>query len=281
MNAPRGLALLICLVAVGGRYAAEELFGAGDAWHRGVEAVAVALCALVVLRFGAGDPPRRPWTVLLLSLAMIPMIRVATWQGWALADIKVQNILLILGNIFFAGSIIGFGRVLGSSELLSERTGGARTRVLLVLGSLAAAGLGFIAYNVVGLASRGMPTTSDAWAGAITSGISTLSDAIVFAGGLYLVWLLRPLVGGSIALPYLLMAFGGAAFLVVDVWLVAIGKTAQTDLTDPVSKLIGALAFSCFAAAALIQAALLAPKPPSRMSGPAAAARSMSQARRV
>lgn len=279
MNAPRGLGLLLCLVAVGGRYAAEALFGAGDAWHRGVEALTAVLCAVVVLRFGAGDPPRRPWTVLLLAMALIPMIRVVAWQDWALAGIKLQNILLILGNILFAGSIIGFGRVLGSSELLSERTGGQRTRVLLVIGSLAAAGLAFIAYNVVGLASRGMPTTSDAWAGAITSGISTLSDAIVFAGGLYLVWLLRPLVGGSIALPYLLMAFGGAAFLVVDVLLVAIGKTAQTDLNDEASKLVGTLAFSCFAAAALIQAALLAPKPP-RVSGPASAARSMSQAKR-
>ncbi|MDC0719567.1 hypothetical protein [Nannocystis bainbridge] len=271
MNAPRGLGLLFCLIAVGGRYAAEVLFAAGDAWQRGLEVFVVAMSALVVFRFSAGDPPRRPWTVLLLSLAVVPLIRISTWQGWSLAGIQLQNILLILGNIFFAGSIIGFGRVLGSSELLSERTGGARARAVLVIGSLALAGLAFIAYNVVELASRGMPSTGDAWAGAITSGVSTLSDAIVFAGGLYLVWILRPIAGGSIALPYLLMAFGGAAFLVVDVWLVASHKTAQTDLTDTPAKLIGALAFSCFAAAALIQATLLAPKAP-RVSGPNARA---------
>ncbi|WAS98466.1 hypothetical protein [Nannocystis punicea] len=272
MNAPRGPGLLLCAIAVGGRYAAEVLLGAGDAWQRGIEVLVVALCALVVLRFSAGDPPRRPWIVLLLAMGVVPLIRIATWQGWSIAGVQLQNILLIFGNIFFAGSIVGFGRVLGSSELLSERTGGARTRAMAVIGSLALAGLAFIAYNVIELASRGMPTTSDAWAGAITSGVSTLSDATVFAGGLYLVWLLRPLVGGSIALPYLLMAIGAAAFLVVDVWLVAVGKTAQTDLTDTTSKLIGALAFSCFAAAALIQALLLAPKAP-RVSGPAAAAR--------
>ncbi|PCC66617.1 hypothetical protein SAMN02745121_00657 [Nannocystis exedens] len=279
MNTPRGLGLLFCLLAVGGRYAAEVSYGAGagDAWQRGIEVLVVALCAFVVYRFSAGDPPRRPWTVLLLAMAVVPLIRIATWQSWSIAGVQLQNILLIFGNIFFAGSIIGFGRVLGGSELLSERTGGARARALLVVGSLALAGLAFIAYNVFELASRGMPSTSDAWAGAITSGISTLSDAFVFAGGLYLVWLLRPIVGGSIALPYLLMAFGGAAFLVVDVWLVATGKTAQTDLTDTTAKLIGALAFSCFAAAALIQATLLAPKPP-RVSGPAAAARAARRA---
>ena len=60
MNTPRGLGLLICLVAVGGRYLAEATLGAGDAWHRAVELAAAGLCALVVLRFSAGDPPRRP-----------------------------------------------------------------------------------------------------------------------------------------------------------------------------------------------------------------------------
>lgn len=273
MNSPRALGLLLIALAVGGRYAAEVLLGAGDAWHRGVEVLTSLLCATVVLRFRAGDPPRRPWAVLLLAMALIPIIRLVSWHGWSLAGVQVTNILLILGNLVFAASILDFGRVLGSSELLSERTGGQRARVLLVIGSLAAAGLAFIAYNVFELAMRGMPTTSDAWAGAITSGVSTLSDAIAFAGGLYLVWLLRPLVGGSIALPYLLMACGGAAFLVVDVWLVAMGKTAQTDLTDSTSKLIGTLAYSCFGAAALIQVTLLAPKPPRPMSGPSQGAR--------
>lgn len=271
MNALRGLALLVCVLAVGGRYAAEALLGAGDAWHRSVEVLTAALGVIVVLRFKAGDPPRRPWSLLALALALIPMIRIASWQGWSVAEVQAKNILLIIGNILLASSIVGFGRVLGSSELLSERTGGARARAALVIGSLAAAGLAFIAYNVFELASRGMPTSGDAWVGALTSGVSTLSDAIVFAGGLYLVWLLRPLAGGSIALPYLLMAFGGAAFLVIDVWLVALGATAQTDLTDSTAKLIGTLAYSCFGAAALIQARLLAPKP--RLSGPAAAAR--------
>ncbi|HEY8377719.1 MAG TPA: hypothetical protein VIK91_14585, partial [Nannocystis sp.] len=227
------------------------------AWQRGVEVVTAALCAAVVAGFHADDPPRRPWITLLVAMALIPLIRLSAWLGWRVADVQAYKLLLIVGNVFLAGTIIGFGRVLGSSELLSERTGAARLRAALVVGSLALCALAFIGVSVWELAQRGTPSTPDEWAGAVSNAVSTLSDAIVFAGGLYLVWLLQPLVGGSIARPYLLMAVGGAAFLVVDIALVAAGQTAQTDLTDHTIKLIGTLAYSSFAAAALIQAALL------------------------
>lgn len=253
----RGLALLFCLVAVGGRYAADVAFGGGDAWQRGVEVLTAALCAAVVAGFSADDPPRRPWVALLVAMALIPLIRLSAWLGWDVFDVQVHKLLLIVGNVFLVGTIVGFARVLGGSELLSERTGDARLRAALVVGALALCALAFIGYNVWELVQRGTPTTPDGWAGAISSAVSTLSDAIVFAGGLYLVWLLQPLVGGSIARPYLLMALGGAAFLVVDVALVAAGQTAQTDLSDRTIKLIGTLAYSSFAAAALIQVALL------------------------
>src|SRR5690606_30516781 len=112
-------------------------------------------------------------------------------------------------------------------------------------------------YNTILVAWRGAPTTPDGWASVVANLVSTLSDALVFAGGLYLVWLLRPLVGGSLARPYLLMALAGAAFLVVDVFLATAGASAQTDLTTAIPKLIGTLAYSAFAAAALIQSSLL------------------------
>jgi hypothetical protein len=69
-----------------------------------------------------------------------------------------------------------------------------------------------------------------AWVAAVAAVVSTLCDALVFAGGLYLLWLVRPLIGGSLARPYLLLAVGAGAFLVVDVFLVAAGATTQTEL---------------------------------------------------
>ena len=257
MRAPPGLALLTCAAAVGGRYACEALWGAGDAWQRVVEVATVFASAAVVGHFTSGDPPRRPWLVLTLSLAMIPLVRLAAWLHWSYAEISLQSGFLIVGNVIFAGAMLQFSRVLGSSDLLSERTAEARVKAMLTVGAIAAAGLAFIAYNVLELAARGMPATRDAWATAIANGISTVSDAIVSAGGLYLVWLLRPMVGGSLARPYLLMAAGGAAFLVVDVMLIGVGATTQTDNVGTQAKLIGTLAYSCFAAAALVQSALL------------------------
>lgn len=257
MRAPPGLALLTCGLAVGGRYACEALWGVGDGWQRAIEVVTVIASGAVVASFTAGDPPRRPWMVLTLALALIPVVRLMSWLHWSVAEVSLKSGILIVGNVIFAAAMLGFSRVLGSSDLLSERTAEARARAMLTVGSIALLGLAFIGYNVFELVERGMPTTRDAWAGAIASGVSTVSDALVFAGGLYLVWLLRPMVGGSLARPYLLMASGGAAFLVVDVMLIGAGATTQTDIADSTAKLIGTLAYSCFAAAALVQVALL------------------------
>lgn len=257
MRSPPGLALLTLSVAVGGRYACEALWGAGDAWQRGIEVLTALACGAVVAGFTAGDPPRRPWIVLTLAMALIPVVRLVSWLQWSVAEVSLKSGLLIVGNVIFAAAMLGFSRVLGSSDLLSDRTAEARTRAMLTVGAIALCGLAFIGYNVFELVERGMPTSRDAWAGAIASGFSTVSDALVFAGGLYLVWLLQPLVGGSLARPYLMMASGGAAFLVVDVMLIAAGATSQTDVADTTAKLIGTLAYSCFAAAALVQSALL------------------------
>lgn len=257
MKLVRGLAVGACAVAVGGRYALDALSGAGDAWQRGVEVAAVALCSAVVAQFSPGDPPRRPWLVLTVALALIPVVRLASSFGWELAGVSLQNLVLILGNLVFAAVMPAFARVLGSSDLLSERTGEARLKALVTISAIAACALAFILYNFSELVGHGTPGTRDAWASVIASGVSTLSDAIVFAGGLYLVWLLRPMVGGSLARPYLMMALGGAALLVVDVVLVSAGMTAQTQLTNATAKLIGTFAFSCFAAAALVQLQLL------------------------
>jgi hypothetical protein len=253
----RGLAAGTCAVAVGGRYALDMAWEVGDQWQRGVEVAAAVLCGAVVASFSRDDPPRRPWLLVTIALALVPGIRLASAYGWGVGGLSLQNLLLILGNLVFAAVMPVFARVLGSSDLLSERTGEARNRALLTISAIAACGLAFVFYNFGQLVGHGAPTSVDEWAKAIASAASTLSDAIIFAGGLYLVWLLRPMVGGSLARPYSLMALGGAAFLVLDVVLVSAGLTAQTQLKDEIPKLVGTLAFSCFAAAALVQLALL------------------------
>lgn len=258
------IALLLGAVAVGGRMLLDLQLGveAGEVWQRGIEVLCGVVVVMVALRFAAGDPPRRPWGLLGVAMALAPVVRLVSHLGLALGDIKLAHLLLIGGNIFMASSVIGFGRVLGSSELLSERTAEDRVRATAFIGLLALIALAVIGYNTFELAERGLPVGAGAWVAVIATTVSTLSDALVCAGGLYLLWLLRPLIGGSLARPYLLLAVGAGAFLAVDIFLVAAGATTQTelvgtDLRTLIPKWLGCFAFTGFALAAATQAALL------------------------
>ncbi len=260
---PRSLVFWI-LLAVGGRALLDLEVGSRPAelWQRTLEVVNAVVTAAVVLQFSPGDPPRRPWVLLAAAMALIPIIRLLSHLGLALGDVAASHVLLILGNVVMAASILDFGHVLGSSELLGDRTREDRVRATAFIAALALGALAPIVYNTWGLAVRGPPTTLGAWFAAAASGVSTLCDALVFAGGLYLLWLVRPLMGGSLARPYLLIAVGAGAFLVVDMFLVALGATTQTELVATslhtlVPKWIGCLAFTGFALAAATQVALL------------------------
>ncbi len=257
-------ALILGTIAVGGRVLLDLLLGieAGEVWQRGIEVLSGAVVVMVALQFSAGDPPRRPWALLGVAMGLVPVIRLVSHYSVSVGDIKLAHLLLIGGNIFMAASVIGFARVLGSSELLSERTAADRLRATAFVGLLALSAIAVIGFHTFELAERGLPAGAGAWIAAIATTLSTICDALVFAGGVYLVWLLRPLLGGSLARPYLLLAVGAGAFLLVDMFLVAAGATTQTELVGTdyrtlLPKWLGCLAFTSFTLAAAPQAALL------------------------
>ena len=259
-----GLVILLGALLVGGRIVLDLFVGPGGAelWQRGVEVLTACATIAVMLQFSPGDPPRRPWTALAIAMALLPAVRALSYFQVKIGDIVAAHALLIVGNIAMTAAVIGFGRVLGSSELLSERSAAERLRATTFVVLLALAALAMLAFPTFELIVRGMPASAGAWTAAAATVVSTLCDAVVFSGGVYLVWLVRPLLGGSLARPYLMIAIGGGAFLVVDMFLVTAGVTTQTELlaTAPrnfLPKWLGCLAFTGFALAALTQLALL------------------------
>ncbi len=260
------VALILMLIAVGLRIGLDLVWGAaaGDVWQRGLEVITAAVLAGVVLKFSADDPPRRPWLMLLIAMALMPVIRLLGYYAVEIQGLRVAHLLLIFANFAMAFAVFDFGRVLGSSDLLSDRTTRERRRVLAMLVLLTLAGVATLVYNTMELSVHGLPQAAGAWLTLATNLVSTVCDVLVFAGGLYLVWLLRPLVGGSLARPYLLLAIGAGAFLVVDVLLAGAGAAMQSDLATHgwhtlVPKWIGCLAYSGFGMAAATQLALLSP----------------------
>jgi len=245
------------------RMALEQLGPAyGEAWQRGIEVATGALTIGVFLQFSAGDPPRRPWSLLMITLVLFLVGRLASWLGLMVGGIKLAHLVFIAGNLTIAASMIGFNRVLGSSELLSERTEADRWRALAFLGLLAVAAVAALGWNTWEVAGRGRPEGAAAWVGAILNIVSTLADVVVCAGGVYLVWLVRPLLGGSLARPYLLLAVSAGAALVGDFLLVAAGASVQTELTlanlsAHLVKWVGCLSYALIGLAAATQLWLL------------------------
>lgn len=254
---------VLAAACVLGRMALEQLDPtAGEAWQRGIEVVTCALTVGVFLQFSAGDPPRRPWALLMITLVLFVAGRLASWLALTVGEIKLAHLVFIAGNLAIAASMIGFNRVLGSSELLSERTDADRWRALTFVGLLALAAIAALGWNTWEVAGRGRPDSAAAWVGAILNIVSTLADVVVCAGGVYLVWLVRPLLGGSLARPYLLLAVSAGAALVGDFLLVAAGASVQTELTlanlsAHLVKWVGCLSYALIGLAAATQLWLL------------------------
>jgi hypothetical protein len=253
----------VAVACVGGRVVLDQVApAAGEAWQRGVEVATAAAMVAVYLQFSPGDPPRRPWALIMAPMVLVPIARVVSHYGVLVGDVKLAHLLFIVINVLVALAMIGFNRVLGSSELLADRTDGDRWRALAVVGLLSLCAVAALTFNTWEIAERGWPTSPGAWVAATSTLVSTLSDALVCAGGVYLVWLVRPMLGGSLARPYLLLAIGAGVFLIVDFLLAAAGATIQTELTfatvtAQAAKWLGCLAYALTGLGAAAQAWLL------------------------
>lgn len=256
-------ASLLAVAAAAGRVALDRVDPAlGEAWQRGIEALTAAVMVAVFVQFSPGDPPRRPWAALMCGLILVLVARIVTWQGVVFGDVKLAHALFIAANLLLVGGVVAFNRVLGSSELLSERTDDDRWRVLAFVGLLALGAASALIYNTWEVSSRGWPETTGQWIAATSALVSTLSDAFVCAGGVYLVWLVRPMIGGSLARPYLLLAVSGGTSLVVDFILAAAGAVLQTEVgaastSAQLVKLFGCLTYALIGLAAATQLWLL------------------------
>ena len=254
---------ILAALCVAGRMALEQLSpAAGDAWQRGIEAAAAFAAVGVLLQFSPGDPPRRPWALLTATVVLVVVARVAGHFGVVLGDIKLTHLCFIVANTCVAAAIIGFNRLLGSSELLSERTDADRTRALTFVGLLALAAIVALGVGAWDVLAKGRPETAGALVATLATIVSTVSDVLVCTGGIYLVWLVRPLLGGSLARPYLLLSVSAGMSLAVDFLLATAGVTIQTELATPsfsaqLAKWLGCLAYALLGLAAATQLWLL------------------------
>lgn len=254
LSIPALFAIFVGVLAF--RLGIAPLLGIAEPVQRVIEAAAAAGALAAAISFERDDPPFRPWATLAVALSMVPLARLALWSGWMLGDAKAGHIFLILSNILCIAAIAGFRRVLVSTGLTSEWTPSARSGAGLVILTVAAAVLGLLIYQVVGLLPIQERSPGELIAGLVNV-LSTFCDGILCAGGLLLVWLVRPMLGGSVALPYVLVAFGGAVFLVVDIFHVLFHTTTQDQFGSPLPIAVATVGWVALALSGLSQRLLV------------------------
>lgn len=231
-------------------FAAPEL-GIATPMQRGIEAFAGIGALLAALAFERGDPPRRPWTLLAAGMLMVPLARASNYYGVAAGELPLSYLLLILSNVLSVAALLGFHRVLVSTGLTPEWTDAARFRARLLIAVVGALALALIGVQLSGLEVATM--NAAAWASAGVTTISTIADAILFAGGLLLVRLVQPMLGGSVALPYVLVALGGACSMVVDLFSVLFKVTTQDQFEALLPIAIATVGWTAFGLAGVSQ----------------------------
>lgn len=249
------IGLLITLVLV--RLQVMPLFGLETPFQRVIEACSGLGLLAAALAFDRGDPPRRPWATLTAALLMVPLARAALAYGVELGEAQLGHVLLILSNILCITALLGFRSMLISTGLTPEWTSGARIRAAFLLGLVVVAGSSLLSYHLSELGDLSAMGTGE-YLSSIVTIISIVADGVILGVGLLLIRLVQPMMGGSVALPYILVAVGGGIFLFVDLFSVLLKVTTQDQFTDaPVPIALATLGWSAFALAGLSQRQLV------------------------
>lgn len=228
MTAP--LVVLLVLGLAGLRFAVDPL---------AVDALAVVAALAAAAGFSAGDPPRGPWLLRGVALALVLAAHAVQRLGVA-GEPRFDYVLLIAANVLGTAAIVGFYRVVRGSGLAEPPSRGERLSFAVALG------------GVIGLVSWLLPGSDGPPLRAAAIAVSMLADAAVFVVSLVLLRLVAPLRGGAVAGPYFLLVVDGLCYLLLDVVL-ALDDPAVSRAVAP----LAALGAAAGTAAGLCQAALL------------------------
>jgi hypothetical protein len=244
--------VVVLAAMVGIRLGVAPVFGFETLFQRAIEACAGLGVLAAALAFERGDPPLRPWATLAAAMLIVPLARLALYLDLNAGDAKVGYLLFILSNILCIVALLGFRRMLVSTGLTPEWTSSARIRAVVIAGIIVAACIGLISAQLNEMGDLSAMTAAGALSSSVTL-ISIIADAVIFGIGLLLVRLVAPMMGGSVAQPYILVAIGGAIFLFVDLFSVLSQVTTQDQFTSPVPLALATVGWSAIALAGLSQ----------------------------
>lgn len=256
MKSLGALPILLGFLALQGLAAIEFAIGGGQAFVPRLSEVLAGLGPLAAaLSFDREDPPRRAWMILGVALSLVSLSRVIGYFGVGFGGVSGKLITVIISNILCVIGMFTLSRVLRGSGLTPEWTEhtGLRNAIIGIVILLTGAS-GYVFYE---LFAPGLPSDISGIINATATVISTIGDLLICSIGLFLVWLVRPMMGGSVAQPFLLVAAGGGVFIVVDVLTVLQRVTTSDQFTSPLHIGMAIFAWTAFALGGFAQLRVL------------------------
>lgn len=216
------------------------------------EFLAVVGTGLVAFTLQRDDPPRRPWMVFFIAMITVPIARLVGMLGLSIAGFPVKVLILIVSNVAIVAALFLFTTVLRDSGFAPDwddpEHRGTRNGLIGIISVLVLAAFA----NEYLVITRATSTSN-----LVIQTISMFADTAICAAGLYMMWLVRPLMGGSVAQPFLLIAIGGGVFIVMDFIQTIQQVATQDELASPILTGMALLGWSCFALAGFAQRRLL------------------------
>ena len=207
--------------------------------------VAGAGLAAAALTLDRGDPPRPGWILLACTPAMAMLVGPTVAAEVRIAGLLAGPLIVIVANSLMVLGVMWMLRVLQRSGLAPPWTGSWRL-------AAGVGALGSLTVGVVVLLHAEIPAATglDETVWIIRRVVGVSADIVVFNVALQLLRITLPMRGGTVALPYLVLALMAGLFMAVGVGLAVSTSLLQTEL-GITGRILDTIAWSCMGLAGL------------------------------
>jgi hypothetical protein len=221
-----------------------------------LELFVLAAVAIAATSFESGDPPRGAWILLTVAMGCLNTAHVLTPFTPNAGTISVRHVFTFAHNVMWVAAFWRLHSVFRHGGISRPWTESWRVFFPCVVACALAIGTWGVLRHAEPLFVRASDLTVYDFSLATVNASSGIANGFVLVIGVDLARILLPLRGGTLAQPYVLLAFGATALLAIDL-VTSVTQTATFLALGPVVQYVLAIGWTSVIVAALSQASIV------------------------